>query len=447
MLGRILLITLLMMGMIQTSSAQKISVESFQRVKKDLLNQLPLPTEKKQATLDFLTSEQGFKFKADGKTDIQAEEGDGKLTLLAPHKTKFIVIEHPDYGQYTWKVPGKGLRKKRHYQANLITDKPGKEYKLAKQWVVIEVDPQNAIVEVDSTTVRVRDGLAQLNVTIGRHPYRVEAPFHVAVEDTLEVTDSVKLILPVTLQPIYSYLTVRTPMENGRIVLDGHAIGTGSATSGHLAEGNHRLQVFRKLDCYYDGIVSIGKAEKKVVEIAAEELWKRPRMVKVPIPAVDTTQVATMDSVLAQPAEGPVMADVTITAPDDSTQIWVNREPKGLGKWEGKLQQGYYAIQTEKEGLVSGVIPFWVNDAMPKTLDLSMPQASYGLLNIHSNVIGATVKVNGVTVGETPCVVDRLPAAKACRVSLVKKGYLNKEVVVTPIGNDMLDIELMMVKR
>ena len=49
------------------SDAQKISIERFKRVKKDLLNKTPLPVDKQQATLDLLTDETGFTFKADGK--------------------------------------------------------------------------------------------------------------------------------------------------------------------------------------------------------------------------------------------------------------------------------------------------------------------------------------------------------------------------------------------
>jgi hypothetical protein len=138
---------------------------------------------------------------------------------------------------------------------------------------------------------------------------------------------------------------------------------------------------------------------------------------------------------------------VTITAPDDSTQILLNREPLALGKWEGRLELGYYTVNTLKDGLESKTIPFWVDDTLPKLLDLSAPQASYGLLNVHSNVIGATVKVNGVVVGQTPCVVENLPASKECQVLLTKRGYFDAQAVLTPIGNDMLDVELKMRKR
>ena len=442
----LIFLTVLLMPMM----AQKIGVEGFKKVKKDLLNQTPLPVDKKQATLDFLTDEKGFTFKANGTVDVQAEEGDGKITILTPHKTKFVLIKHPDYGQYTWKVPGKGLKKKKHYQANLLSDKPGKEYKLSKQWVVFQVDPENAIVQVDSTTILTRDGKAQFNVTIGKHPYRVDSPFHEVVEDTLEVTDSVKLFMPVVLQSFYSYLTVKSPMIDAVVFIDGQPIGKGGSTSGHLYMGDHRLQIYRLNECFYDSIFHISKSEKKIIELTATDLRPRPQIAKLAVAATQE-EVVKADSVAVEKDTltigQPQWAEVTITAPDDSTQILLNREPMALGKWEGRLELGYYTVNTLKDGLESKTIPFWVDDTLPKLLDLSAPQASYGLLNVHSNVIGATVKVNGVVVGQTPCVVENLPASKECQVLLTKRGYFDAQAVLTPIGNDMLDVELKMRKR
>lgn len=446
---RSLLTVLFLLALALSSVAQKMSIEQFKRVKKDLLNQTSLPTDKKQATLDLMTDEQGFTFKADGKTDIQAEAGEGKLTLLAPHKTKFIVIKHPDYGQLTWKVPGKGLRKKKHYQGNLLTDKPGKEYKLSKQWVVFQVKPENAILQVDSTVSLIRNGLAQFNLPVGKHAYRVEAPFYEEVTDTLEVTDSVKLIVPVVLQSFYSYLTVKTPMQDGTIYVDGLPIGKGEATSGHLQAGEHQVQVMRNYTCYYDAIVSVRKGEKKVVSLQPADFQARPLVTRAIKPGTDMvenidTVSAKTGTVEAMAPISPGQAEVTITAADDTTQIWINREPMAVGKWEGQLDMGYYIIHTTKDGLESKPVYLWIDDTLPVNLDMSAPMASYGLLNIHSNVVGATVSVNGVIAGVTPCVVENLPASKPCEVRLTMDGYKEAKVTVIPIGNDMVDVGLKM---
>ena len=138
--------------------AQDMSIVGFGRQKESLVHNLKVKKDKQHAVLLLTTDEKGFTFKADGKTDVQAEEGEGVLTLKVPHKTQFLTISHQDYGQLTWRVPGKSLRKKKTYHAYLQTYNPDKEYKLQKQWVVFQVIPENAIIHVDSAQVNVMDG-------------------------------------------------------------------------------------------------------------------------------------------------------------------------------------------------------------------------------------------------------------------------------------------------
>ena len=68
------------------SSAQEMHVNEFAKLKKGPLNMNHVVTNKQQAILDLKTSEKGFTFLADGKQAIQAEEGDGIVTLKTiPH--------------------------------------------------------------------------------------------------------------------------------------------------------------------------------------------------------------------------------------------------------------------------------------------------------------------------------------------------------------------------
>ena len=428
--------------------AQKISIGQFKRVKFDFAKKKMYPVDKKMATLDLKTDEKGFTFKADGKTEIAAQEGDGQITLLAPHKTAFILVKHPEYGQLIWKVPGKGLRKKKHYQAIMQTDKPGKEYKLSKQWVVFQVIPENAILQVDSTVALVRNGLAQFHLPLGKHGYHVEAPFYEELSDTVEVVDSAKIVVPVVLQSAYSYLTVKLPVLEGHIYVDGQPIGKGEATSGRLQPGDHQVLVTQNETCYVDTVVNLGIGEKRVLTLQASDLWVRPLMARAVTPGVlKEAADSTVTDSTAMAANVPLdslKAQVTITAPDEETQIWLNREPLAYGKWEGKLALGFYIVSTLKEGLESKPIFLYVDDTLPKVLDMSLPKASYGVLNIHSNVVGATIILNQVEVGITPCILENLPATVACRIVLKKEGYHDAKLTVMPVPNDMLDVELNM---
>ena len=425
--------------------AQKISIGQFKRVKFDFAKKKMYPVDKKMATLDLKTDEKGFTFKADGKTEIAAQEGDGQITLLAPHKTAFILVKHPEYGQLIWKVPGKGLRKKKHYQAIMQTDKPGKEYKLSKQWVVFQVIPENAILQVDSTVALVRDGTAQFELPLGKHGYHAEAPFYEELSDSVEVVDSAKLVVPVVLQSVYSYLTVKLPIAEGLIFIDSEPIGKGEATSGHLQPGDHHLIVMQEETCFADTVINMGVGEKKVLALKASDLRARPLMARAinPQPIEEVKDSTVTDSLAAVPQDS-LKAPVTITAPDEETQIWLNREPLAYGKWEGQLGIGFYSVSTLKEGLESKPIFLWVDDTLPKVVDLSLPKASYGVLNIHSNVVGATILINRVEVGVTPCILENLPATVACKILLKKKGYRDAAITVMPVPNDMLNVEINM---
>ena len=426
-------------------AAQKISIGQFKRVKFDLATQKLLPVDKKMATLDLKTDEKGFTFKADGKTEIAAQEGDGQITLLAPHKTAFILVKHPEYGQLIWKVPGKGLRKKKHYQAIMQTDKPGKEYKLSKQWVVFQVIPENAILQVDSTVALVRDGTAQFELPLGKHGYHAEAPFYEELSDSVEVVDSAKLVVPVVLQSVYSYLTVKLPIAEGLIFVDSEPIGKGEATSGHLQPGDHHLIVMQEETCLADTVFNMGVGEKKILALKASDLRARPLMARAinPQPIEEVKDSTVTDSLAAVPQDS-LKALVTITAPDEETQIWLNREPLAYGKWVGQLGIGFYSVSTLKEGLESKPIFLWVDDTLPKVVDLSLPKASYGVLNIHSNVVGATILINRMEVGVTPCILENLPATVACKILLKKKGYRDAAITVMPVPNDMLNVEINM---
>ena len=425
--------------------AQKISIGQFKRVKFDFAKKKMYPVDKKMATLDLKTDEKGFTFKADGKTEIAAQEGDGQITLLAPHKTAFILVKHPEYGQLIWKVPGKGLRKKKHYQAIMQTDKPGKEYKLSKQWVVFQVIPENAILQVDSTVALVRDGTAQFELPLGKHGYHAEAPFYEELSDSVEVVDSAKLVVPVVLQSVYSYLTVKLPIAEGLIFVDSEPIGKGEATSGHLQPGDHHLIVMQEETCLADTVFNMGVGEKKILALKTSDLRARPLMARAinPQPIEEVKDSTVTDSLAAVPQDS-LKAPVTITAPDEETQIWLNREPLAYGKWEGQLGIGFYSVSTVKEGLESKPIFLWVDDTLPKVVDLSLPKASYGVLNIHSNVVGATILINRVEVGVTPCILENLPATVACKILLKKKGYRDAAITVMPVPNDMLNVEINM---
>ena len=142
-------------------------------------------------------------------------------------------------------------------------------------------------------------------------------------------------------------------------------------------------------------------------------------------------------------------APVSIEAQNDSTVILVDKDSVGVGKWEGKLAEGFHAISSRKGKVESKLQYVFIDNDQPITLKLMSPMAQYGVLNVHSNVVGADIYINDIKVGTTPQAVMNLPEGKGYRIRLSKKDYHDgHKDKVEVIGNDMVDVTIeLKVKR
>ena len=66
-------------GLTLSVAAQQMEIQNFKKQSKGVLNIHHVVTDKQQAIVDLKTGEKGFTFLANGKTEVQAEEGDGLL--------------------------------------------------------------------------------------------------------------------------------------------------------------------------------------------------------------------------------------------------------------------------------------------------------------------------------------------------------------------------------
>lgn len=436
---------LLVLACLPPVAAQQMRVEDFAVQHRPLLKPAEVPVDKGAALLDFVTAEKGFSFLAGGKQPAAAEEGEGVITVTLPHKTAYVTIRHPDFGQLVWRVPnGRYLKRRHHYRAQLLTLDPAKDFKSPNQWVVFHVAPENALISVDSLTRPVRREVVEYLLPVGEHSYRVEAPFHEAVEGTLTLTDSLRLDIPVTLQPFYSFLTVKMPAGSGELFIDSAPILREEATSYRLGEGYHRVNLFRGQTCYYDSLLFVGKAEKKVLELSERDLYPRERRRTAPLVVNPPVQADG-----EKPSEAPVPAagaPVKLMAADSLTRILVDREPLGWGQWEGTLETGFHLAQTVRDGLESEPTWLWVDDDFPQEVNLASPGTGYGLLNIYCNVAGAGIRIDGKDFGQTPRIV-RLDASHTYEVRLSKPGFRDGRKSIRPRGNQEVEVYMKLKKR
>ncbi|MBR6002030.1 MAG: PEGA domain-containing protein [Bacteroidales bacterium] len=431
---------ILLFSILAPLRAQEMGLEDFAKVKRPPWKWKTVEVDKTCALLDLLTDEQGFQFTCGANVPVEAKPGEGLITLSLPNKTTHLTITHPEFGQLMWRVPGsKKLHKNNRYRAVLLAGDPTKEYKSPKQWLVLNISPRDVMLQIDSVSKPVRGEVQELYLPVGKHGYKVEAPFYMPVQDTVELTPDARAEITVQLQPFYSFLTVKAPRRSGTLYIDNARISKAEATSYRLFEGCHNVSIFRKDKCWYDSLLVIGRAEKKVLELAQSDLYPRPRSLDEPL-SVNPPAPEDSAGVSLPPAP------VKITVGDPETEIWVDREYAGKGQWEGTLSQGFHLAQTRKDSLSSDVTTFWIRDEFPQEITLKAFGMGYGLLNIHCNVEGAGIKINGGDYGQTPKIV-RLDASKIYKVALSKDGYKDGTLTVRPRGNNMVDVYMKLKKK
>lgn len=371
------------------ANAQQMGIEDFSRLKRPFWKRSKVTIDKQKAIIDLYTKEKGFTFTANGKEAAEAKEGEGVITVKVPTKTHHLTIKHPQYGTLTWRVPVKYLKRKKHYRATLIATDSTQRYKLKEQWVQFEVSPKNAILHMDTTIILLRDGQMAKSLPLGKHTYQVEAPFYEELTDSFELADTAKVMLNIALQPTYSYLTVSTQMPKADLRVDGVSINKQEGTSTRLIPGEHRLSLHYKGNCYYDEPFTIGLGEKKHIEVALKDLRLRPAA--------------------EQPKK--VLALATPAAATDSTAT-------------------------------TGATA-----ADPKDMAATLPLDVRGMVNIHSNVIGARISISGQHVGETPCIVQDLSSRRSYVITLEKEGYKTVKTAVRPRGNELTDLNIKMKQK
>ena len=449
---RILFEVILTFIFVQTTFAQNIAVENFNHHKHYFWQiNSTLPLDKNSATLLLKTEIKGFEFKTVKGNPIESEEGDEGILLKVPDKSKYIIISHPDFGEYDWRVPVNYLKKHNYYTGDLIALNLTKEYINPNQWVIFNISPENSILTIDSVMHRVSDGKISLYLPVGTHSYLVESPFYEEVEDSILLTDSRQLEKNIFLQPLYSYLNVKIADPDVLIYIDEEFKGKNDITVGRLAEGNHRLSFLKNNQWVKDTVIKISVSEKKTIFIP-EDLTTNNFLVeseifrKNPSPNIylEITEMKKEPNQLIRELksqdEENIFAQLHLIAEDSLTVIKVDREIVGKGEWQGLLPSGFHIISTEKNGRESLVQQINIIDDTPLEIILNTHASSIGMVNIHSNVEGATIRIDDVYTGVTPLLVKNLTAGENHTISLTKDGYVSKNVTVRPKGNEIIEV-------
>ena len=190
--------------------------------------------------------------------------------------------------------------------------------------------------------------------------------------------------------------------------------------------------------CCYDEPFHIAKAEKKIIKLTKGD-FKLQEVKKLPVPTSDTLVVLEPEPLLK--------ATVTLNADNADTEIWVDREMMGKGQWIGQLEEGYHLVTTKSGDIESEPYSLWITDSFPVTVNLGVPGTSMGMVNVHGNVIGADIFVDGVLKGATPTVLTGMSPKRQYTILVSKEGYKTVKKRIRPRGNELVDVPVKMKKK
>ncbi len=375
--------------------AQSINVKSFRMLDNDLTANTNDTYEldqngEKAALIKVVTNQTGFSFDCGSLGVVKTMQKPSEIWVYVPRGVRRITISHPTLGvlrDYDFPVSVEGART---YEMVLTTDQVETivKHDVGGQYLIMNVSPPSAIVNIDGVEVPVEDGVVTKLITYGKHNYSVSDPYYKDEQGIINMGKE-KQTLNVSLTPNYGLLFISTTPDHGASVyIDDNlsSAGTTPFQTSKLLKGNHNLRI--KLAQYETKDTTINVADGK------------------------------SDVVIPM---SPLYGTVNVTAPS-GCHILINDEDKGSNIFKGKLTEGLYKIEARKESCRPYETSIQIHKGETKSVSLSAPTPIYGILNVNSRPVGANVFIDGKLMGTTPLILNDVLIGER-KVKISKDGY------------------------
>ena len=323
----------------------------------------------------------------------------------------FIDIRHPDYGTYKFLIPEK-LCDYCVYEMVLqyVPLTPAPETVQQKKYhLVVSADQSDATIYIDDEPLDI--GQASKLVTEGTtHTYKIECNLYYA--ETGSVTVKEKTVIEKTLRPKFGYINISTAPEQGaKVFVNGEYLGVSPITTDKLKSGTHTVRAIKD-------------------------------MYKMKEETFTVSEGKTTDAILNMAAN---FVNVTINTDTDS-DIYVDDEYKGTGKWTGRLSDGGHIFEARKTSYKTSRATVDLVLGEAKTFTIDAPKPIYGSLEVNSTPMNATIYIDGKSYGETPNYINEMLVGEH-ELKLTKQGCAElKKTMVVKEGEALTINEKLQVK-
>ena len=303
--------------------------------------------------------------------DVHLEPTEIYLYISAQSAT-FIEIHHPDYGKTEFTLPF-DLKDFCGYEMVLQYIPIGLNTNVTQQnnYLTIICDQPNASIYIDDQYVS--DGFKSLAIGT-THSWRIECDMYHTESGTVTITKDEPITIEKQLRPAYGFIKVASKPESDAVVfINNKKVGTTPYQSDKMASGTYKVRVVK--DMYQ----------------AAEQTFV-------------ITDGNTTNALLDMAAN---FINLTVETDPDS-DIYIDEQFKGKGKWEGRISDGAHFVEVKKDK--HRTVSKNLNLVLGKdeNIKIEAPTPIVGMLDISSVPVKANIYLNGKHYGTTPRIISDL---------------------------------------
>ena len=326
-----------------------------------------------------------------GKVDYKVNE----YWVYLPTINKHLEVRHPNFLTKDVVFADYGIRLEPKTTYSLVLAMPEgaapTQQVMTSQYLVFNVKPEDAIVEVNGEAWANNNGVSRKLVPFGEYSYSVLANNYHTFSGTATVNDpNNKTIVNVSLKPAFGTIRIESAgaLAGANVYVDNKKVGSVPYVGNNIPSGVHHVRLTKPM---YKSL------EQEVTVSDGEVTYFSPEL---------TANFAT----------------VTLSV-GNNAQIFVNDELKGAGSWTGNLEYGDYSITTKKSSHREQTKIYTISAAdNNQMITLTPPTPIYGSMNIAVLPDESNVYLDGSKVGTTPLFLQNILVGSH-KLEVKKEGY------------------------
>jgi len=346
-------------------------------------------------------------FQGDAQTFFEVEYQVGEVWLYISYYASYIKISHPDLSSTEFYFPY-DMKPKCGYELTLVNkwDNKAEEDLVTYNYLIVKADQPNAVIYIDDVYVGEKE-FSKSYPAGETHKWRIECDLYHPESGVAEILIGDPIVVEKALRPAFGYINVTSEPEKGAIVfIDGKKVGVTPYKSERLRSGSHNVRVMKEMFNTMEQTVEVtdGKTTNAAIKMTAN------------------------------------FVNVNIVT-DSESDIYIDNEKKGKGSWKGRLSGGSHIFEAKKTAHKTAVKNVSLVLGKDENVVIPDPEPIYGILDVNSTPMGATIFIDGKNRGTTPRVLSDVLIGKHA-VRIEKSGYNTETREVTIQENKKTDLSV-----